>query len=101
MRYFASEGSRIRYLTPYLGLWKLPTKAWGKAMNDKTLRYMHKALKAVSVVMILKGAVGGSLATLALLGFSVPLLGIEPTTAQEGVVATAGAIIGVVVAFRS
>lgn len=70
-------------------------------MNDKTRFYLQKALKAVSVVMILKGAVGGSLAMLALMGFTVPLLGIAPTPEQEGLIATAGAILGVIAAFRS
>lgn len=70
-------------------------------MNNKTRVYILRGLKAVSIVMILKGAVGGSLAMLALMGVTVPLFGIEPSPAQEGVVATAGAILGVIAAFRS
>lgn len=70
-------------------------------MNAMANLYLRRAVKAFSIAMVLKGAVGGSLAALALMGFSVPLLGVSPTPIGEGIVASAGAIFGVIVAFRA
>ena len=62
---------------------------------------IHRGLRAVSFVMLLKGIVGGSVATLALFGVIVPYLGLQPTLGHEGAAAGIGAVIGAFLAFRS
>ncbi len=57
--------------------------------------------RVASIVLILKGAVGGSLALLALFGVTVPTLDITLGPVGEGVVAVTGAVIGVVTALRA
>ncbi len=65
-----------------------------------TLTHLHHAARAVSIVMLLKGIGAGSLALLAIFGFAAPHFGIEPTVAQQGLVASLGAIGGAVLALK-
>lgn len=67
----------------------------------RRLTRVRQALRAVSFVMLLKGMVGGSIATLALFGVVVPYLGIDPTPAHEGAAAGLGAVLGAILAFKS
>ena len=69
--------------------------------NDRVRRNLIITLRAVSLGLLLKGAVGGSLAALALFGVAVPILGIEATPVGESVATMAGAILGVLAAFRA
>ena len=68
-------------------------------------REFHRLLKATSLVLVIKGAVAGSVTMLALLGVSVPVLGpwlgIEGTNFSGGVAATVGAVLGTIAAFRA
>ena len=68
-------------------------------------REFHRLLKATSLVLVIKGAVAGSVTMLALLGVSVPVLGpwlgIEATNFSGGVAATVGAVLGAIAAFRA
>lgn len=69
--------------------------------SERVRRNLLLALKAVSFGLALKGAIGGSLATLAIFGVTVPWLGIQPTPVGESLAALAGAILGVVAAVRA
>ncbi|MSP67681.1 MAG: hypothetical protein EXQ96_06220 [Alphaproteobacteria bacterium] len=70
-------------------------------MSEGARKNIFRMLNAVSFILILKGAVGGSIALLALFGVSVPFLGIEVTPVKEGIVAGIGAVLGVIAAFRA
>jgi hypothetical protein len=72
-----------------------------KMISDGMRRHLRTTYRVVTFGLMLKGAIGGSLAALALCGVAVPLFGVEPTNLGEGVAATAGAILGVVAAFRA
>ncbi|TAK50218.1 MAG: hypothetical protein EPO23_03160 [Xanthobacteraceae bacterium] len=61
----------------------------------------NKGLRAVSFVLFFKSIVGFSVAVLALVGFTVPLLGYEPTPIAEGSAAVGGALLGAFLALRS
>lgn len=61
----------------------------------------QRALKAVSFVLLFKSVVGFSVTALALFGVTVPLLGIEPSVAGEGLAAGIGALAGAVLALRA
>lgn len=76
-------------------------------MKEKTRKVVQKTIRATSYALILKGAVGGSVAALALFGIAVPWIapffGVasHPTPFSGGVVATIGAIAGVVAAAKA
>jgi hypothetical protein len=65
-----------------------------------------RAIKATSYVLVLKGAVAGSVAALALAGVTVPyaseFLGFDQpsSVATDGIAATVGAILGVFAAMK-
>lgn len=71
-----------------------------RAPNNRLLRIcparIRAAVRAVSFIMLLKGIVGGSVTTLALLGAAVP----EPSLSAEGAAAGIGAVLGAILAFR-
>lgn len=70
-------------------------------MHASTRRSIGKVVHAVSMVLVLKGIIGGSLAMLALLGVAVPIFGINSTPEVEGGVAVFGAILGAIAAMRA
>ncbi len=67
----------------------------------------RRVLHATSFMLALKGAVGGSVATLALFGIVVPYLAplfhisAQPNILNGGVAASVGAVLGVVAATRA
>jgi hypothetical protein len=58
------------------------------------------ARRAISAALLLKGMAGFSLAVLALFGVVVPHFGVEVTNLNGSAAATAGAILGAVIALR-
>jgi hypothetical protein len=76
-------------------------------MTGKWLFAIHKVLRATSFVLLLKGAVAGSVSLLALFGIAVPVLGpifgihAQPSAFSGGVAAGIGAILGVAAAARA
>ena len=65
------------------------------------IKQFRHAMRAVSFVMVLKGAVGGALTLVAALGVAVPQLwGIAPTHFQQGAAISVGAIIGAALTLR-
>lgn len=64
------------------------------------MRATHQAAKTVSFVLALKGAVGVSVAALALFGVTVPLFGYETTATSQSAAAGIGAIVGALLAAR-
>jgi len=74
-------------------------KQWGDAAR--------KAVRAASLVLIVKGAVGGSFALLGLFGVAAPAVGSMfgfdpgPDAMGSGFAATAGAILGILVALKA
>jgi len=70
-------------------------------MKENVRKNLQRTLQAASFILILKGAVAGSIATLALFGVAVPIFGIEPSSFNQGGAAGIGAIIGIIAAFRS
>lgn len=69
--------------------------------KEKMLAATRKGLKAVSFILVLKGAVGFSVAVLAIVGVTVPILGIEPTPVVGGGAAIFGALLGAILALRA
>lgn len=72
-----------------------------KFNKEKLMTITHRGLRAVSFILVLKGAVGFSIATLALVGVTVPYFGVEATPAVGGFAAAFGAFLGAVVALRA
>jgi len=75
-------------------------------MKERTLKAVHKTLKATRYALMLKGAVGGSVAALALFGITVPYIapyvGVpHPGAFGGGIAATIGAVLGVVAASKA
>ncbi len=62
---------------------------------------LHRGLKAVSFVFLLKSVAGLSVATLALFGAVVPLFGVSLTPVAQGGVAAFGGFVGALLALRS
>lgn len=66
------------------------------------LNHIHKCIRAVSFIILFKGVVGGSLATLALFGYVVPaFFGWDPSPYQESVAAGLGALLGAIAAIKA
>lgn len=70
-------------------------------LSDRMITVADKATKTVSFILLLKGAAGFAMLALALFGVSVPFLGIEPTNLSGGIAATAGAVLGAVIALKA
>lgn len=74
-------------------------------MNENLRTTLSHALKATSYILILKGAVAGSVMTFAVFGVAVPYVGpflhIAPTDFNEGIAASLGAVFGVIAAFKA
>jgi hypothetical protein len=75
-------------------------------MKENVRRALYRALKATSFIMVLKGAVGGSVVALALVGVTVPALsdyfGVHAANlATQGVAGVLGAVLGGFAALRA
>ncbi len=74
-------------------------------MNERLRRSLLKVARATSFMLVLKGAVAGSVAMLAVFGVTVPYLsaafGVEIGDASGGWAAMVGGILGAIAAFRA
>lgn len=79
----------------------------GQNVKERWVKAIHRALQATSFVLVLKGAVGGSVMLLGMFGVAVPIVGpffgvdANPQALGSGVAAIVGAILGVVAAVRA
>ncbi len=73
----------------------------GSPIKVTVMTAIHRGLKAVSFMFMLKSIVGFSIATLALFGVVVPLFGFNPPPVAEGGAAAVGGVIGALLALRS
>jgi hypothetical protein len=69
-------------------------------MQERIKMIAKRVGTTVSFILLFKSMVGFSIAALALVGVVVPTFGLETTLATEGAAATAGAVIGAVLALR-
>ena len=63
--------------------------------------FAEKTVRTVSFILLLKGAAGFAMLALALFGFTVPYIGIEPTTLNGGLAAGVGAVVGSALALKA
>lgn len=79
----------------------MPSSSPRLKRSDRIAMFALRTLKTVSFVMFLKGVMGFAMLALALFGVTVPYFGIEPTALGSGLAATAGAVLGGLLALRA